>query len=136
MARPRRRRHIGFQEVPVDAGAVIARDDMVMLVGGFAQPAAADANNQGVRGIAEEAADNTGGAAGAITVKIWEGIITVPAAGMAQSDVGTTAYASSGVQVSGVQGLNEPVAGPIRRFRSATEVDIEVSWTASQYAES
>lgn len=132
MARMRARRSRGFQEYPIGANTSIDDGNLVMLVGGYALPAAANAGQQGVAGVAHGSVDNTGGAAGALMVTVEEGIFTLPATGMAQADVGTTAYASDVDLVSGAQGANEPPVGPIRRFRSATLIDVEVGLEASR----
>lgn len=128
MARMRSRRSLGFQAYPVAAGASIAVGDLVMInAGGYALPAAALAANKGVVGVAPEAVDNTSGADGDLEVKVEEGIFTLVGTGFGAGDVLTQAFASSATAISGTQGANEPAAGVIRRFRTATSVDVEVS---------
>lgn len=127
MARLQKRRSLGLQSYPLAAVAVVKGTMIMLNSAGFATTAVAAASNKGVVGVATESVDNSGGSAGDLEVVVEEGIFTVTAVGAAQADVLTQAFASSGTTVSGTQATNEPAAGVIRRFRSATSVDVEIS---------
>ena len=58
--------------IPVAAGVKIYAGSLVMVDGGYAKPGA-PSTTAVVAGRAEEFADNTGGAAGAISVKVKRG---------------------------------------------------------------
>lgn len=127
MARMRSRRSLGFQKYPVAASAITVGDLVMINSAGFAATAVAAASNKGVVGVATESVDNSGGSAGDLEIMVEEGIFTLTGSGFTQADVLTQAFASSGTAISGTQGTNEPAAGVIRRFRSSTSVDVEVS---------
>lgn len=127
MARLTKRRSLGFQSYPMAAVAATKGTLAMLNSAGFLTPAVAAANNKGVVGVFTEDYDNSGGSAGDIEGVVEEGIFTISGSGFSQADVLTQAFASSGTAISGTQGTNEPAAGVIRRFRSATSVDVEIS---------
>ena len=83
---------LGF---PVDAGAKIFAGALVVLDGGYAVPGKTDTGLVAI-GRCEEAVDNTGGGAGALSVLVKGGVFKFgnSAAGdlIAQTDVGAVCY--------------------------------------------
>lgn len=118
---------MGFSQHGVEALAAITKGDLVMLnTDGFAEAAAAQAANKGCVGIATETV--TGGAAnGDVSIKVEEGIFSFEGqSGFTAADVMTAAFASAAGTISGTQGANEPKAGTVVKFRSASSVDVYV----------
>ncbi len=69
---------------------------------GFIVQVADTATGDCFAGVAAETVDNSGGAAGAKTIKLWvKGVFTFKHAGAARTDVGLPAFASLGVADAG-----------------------------------
>lgn len=110
-----------FQSFPVAASTVLFHGSLVMInSSGYAVPAAAGAGNKGVAGVSTEHVDNSDGAAGAKWVRVASGEFLVTAASITQAHVGSTMYASDDDTVDEAQGANEPVAGVLVQYESAT----------------
>ena len=101
---------------------------------GFGDEALAAAANLGCHGVAAETVDNSGGAAGDKAIIVKEGEFLLTAVGAAQADVGKPVYASNGNTVSITQAANEPRAGIITGFVSATSVWVKVGVTEASDA--
>ena len=86
---------------PLGAGVHVRKGGLLAVAAtGLAQPASDSAGTVFV-GIAYEEADNTGGAAGAKSVRVLKtGIYTYAKTGAAQTDVGKTAFAVDDATVS------------------------------------
>jgi hypothetical protein len=111
-----------FHTIPVNAASVIYAGSLVMVdADGFARPAAALASNQGCLGVAT--ASVTGGAAdGDTSVVVQEGEYLFTATSAAQTNLNELFYASTDNDVDETQGANEPVAGRLVQYVSATSV--------------
>ncbi len=104
----------------IAAGEQIFRGAITKLVGGYLEPAAAEAGAL-FGGIAYEGVSNVGGVDGAAEVRILrEGLFKVKSVGLTQADVGKTAYASDDETVSATDAGNEIAAGTIEVVESAT----------------
>lgn len=89
-----RRRDGALIAYPVAAGTRVFKGGLVAVAAatGYARPAA-DTAGLVFAGVAYESADNTGGAAGAKTVRVLKtGVFAYPKAGTVQTDVGKTAF--------------------------------------------
>jgi hypothetical protein len=88
-----RRKDGALVACPIGAGAHVFKGALVAVASatGLVQPAS-DAPGVVFAGVAYEEADNTGGAAGAKSVRVLKtGVFTLAKAGAAQSDVGKAA---------------------------------------------
>ena len=111
----RRRRH------PMNTATTITYGDMVMLdADGMARVAAALASNLGVVGIAAETVTNSG-ADGASYIEVIEGEFLLAGTTLEQADVGQPVYAESASTVDETAGANEPIAGILTEFVSASQ---------------
>ena len=97
---------------------------------GLATPATAEASNQGCVGVAAETVTST--ASGGERIAVQEGIFLIGGASLAQSDVGSKAYASDDQTCSTTQGTNEPACGVVVEFVDASNGWVEVSLTGSK----
>lgn len=123
---------------PVAASTSIADGDTVIInSAGYAVPSSDLAGNKGAVGRAVGAVDNSAGANGDKEVVVETGVMRFTGAGFAQSDVNTTAYASGAKTAAPTQtGTNFAPLGLVRRFYSATEVDVKLTPEATAYAAS
>ncbi|MBN8917746.1 MAG: hypothetical protein J0I31_19285 [Rhizobiales bacterium] len=107
-----------IREFPVAAGAVIYAGALVALnASGYAVPAAT-ATTLKVVGRAEQAVDNTGGAAGAVTAKVGAGIYrfgnSTSTDAIADTDIGADCYAVDDQTVAKTSGSStRSVAGKV-----------------------
>lgn len=110
----------------VAAGVKIFAGSIVCLnTDGYAAPGADTANFKFL-GVAMESADNTGGANGAITVRVQrKGVFRFAAAGMAITDIGAAVKISDDQTVAKVT-TNSVACGAIAEFISATEVGVDI----------
>ena len=110
-----------IKSVPVNGGSTIYAGAIVMLdAERYARPAGSLSSNGGCIGIAMDKADNAAGSDGAIEVRVWSGLVLLPAASIAQSAVGGTVYAQDDNQIDETQGTNEPAAGVLEEVVSST----------------
>lgn len=93
---------------------------------GFLAPAAAEASTGGCVGVAFETVDNSGGSAGDLRCDVQEGHFRFAATSIVQGDVGAVMFASDDQTFDETQGANEPIAGKLVEFLSATEGVIAV----------
>lgn len=125
MGRPISKNSKITRRYPVAAATTIADRDNIMIVAGFARPCADVAGSIAV-GQARGAVDNSTGIAGEKYVLVEEGTFRLAGAGFADTDRGTTAYATGATGAAPTQtGTNFPALGPIADVLSATEVDVE-----------
>lgn len=101
------------------ASTTIYAGSLVMLdSNGLALPAAASASNKGVVGVATETV--TSAASGSYYVHVQEGIFLFDATSIAQGNENSLMYASADNTFDETQGVNEPVAGRLVEYVSAT----------------
>src|SRR5574341_2243543 len=113
--RDTRSRHTGRMIVLKVKGATkIYNGGMVAVVGGYAKPAA-DAATEKVMGIADEFVDNTGGADGALTVRVRTGVFKLAnnAGAVVQADIGKKALVVDDQTVTDAATTNNIEAGLI-----------------------
>jgi hypothetical protein len=112
------------------ASTTIYAGSLVMLdSNGLALPAAASAGNKGVVGVAVETV--TSAASGSYYVTVREGEFLFDATSIAQANVNSKMYASDDHTIDETQGLNEPVAGVLAEYVSATSGWVKVGATES-----
>jgi len=100
---------------PLAAGARVFQGALVAVTSatGLAAPAA-DAAGVVCVGVAYESADNTGGAAGALAVRVQKtGLYRYPKTGAAQTDVGKTARVVDDNTITTAATANGVVAGVV-----------------------
>lgn len=117
----RREAQIQIQDYQVAAGAVIYSGAIVATTeanGGFLVPAS-DAAGVRVVGVADETADNTGGADGAIEAPVYTGNARIASPGgsaIVQNDVGGMAFVVDDGEVAKAAGTgNSILAGSVIR---------------------
>lgn len=98
--------------LPVEANAVIYAGAMVARNGDGNAVPASDTAGLRVVGRAAARADNSGGAAGAITVQASKGIFAYSHSGLGRDDIGAQAYAADDQTVA-LTGTNSVPAGII-----------------------
>lgn len=123
----RSKRIDGRRNYPLAAVKAYAGSLIMLNSAGFATPAAAVASNKNCVGVAESTVDNSGGSAGDKSIVVLEGIFNFAATTIAQSNLGSFAFASDDQTVDETQGTNYPRAGIIEEYVSASEAWIEVS---------
>jgi hypothetical protein len=114
--------------VPLNAASQVYAGSLVMIDSdGYGRPAAALASNGGCIGVATE--DKLGGAAdGDEYVTVQEGEFLFTGTTLAQSVLATgKVYAEDDNTVDETQGSNEPLAGIVTEFVSATQAWVHVS---------
>jgi hypothetical protein len=115
-----------FKRYLMKASTTIYKGSMVMInSSGTAEPAAAQASNQGVVGVATKQV--TSGASGSYYVVCAEGWYKFAGTTLGQDDVGITVYAEDDQTVDETVGTNEPVAGLLIEYISASEAWIHIS---------
>lgn len=87
---------------------------------GYVTPATASASNKGCVGIFVDDVDNSGGSAGDLSVEVQEGEFLFVGVGLTQAEVGDVCYASDDQTFSNAQASNEPQAGKLVEYVSAT----------------
>lgn len=87
---------------------------------GFIQPATAEASNAGVVGVFLKTVDNSGGAAGDLTVDVEEGDYLMAAVSIAETDVGSIMYGLDDATIDETQLANQPIVGTLVEYVSAT----------------
>lgn len=127
MASKQSRKIRGKSSYPVAASTTINPGMMVMLDAGYAKEAVASATNDGVHGVATELADNSSGSAGDISVEVEEGEFLFTATSITAAMVGDVVYASDGTTFDETQGSNEPQAGKLMEYVSATSGWVRIS---------
>lgn len=118
------------QTYKLAAAISVADADFIMgNSAGFKLLAAALAGNEGVVGIADEAVDNSGGAAGDATVRVLEGTFLLDAAGLVQADEGHVMYLGPAANTMDRtrDGVTFPVVGILKEFVSATRGWCQIS---------
>jgi hypothetical protein len=97
---------------------------MMSVASGYAKPLAA---GEQFIGIAYEAADNTGGSAGARKVRVQiRGVFRLSGSGFAQADVGKAVYASADDTITLTSSGNSPV-GEAVKFDSASALWVRIA---------
>jgi hypothetical protein len=110
-------------EYPVAAGVKIFQGSLVMMGGGYAKPGVVGVGLVGV-GRAKETVDNTGGAAGALTVPVERGCFRFANAGdVTLAHVGLPGYVVDDQTVSSSHNTNTRSQGGVIR-----EVDVLGVW--------
>lgn len=100
---------------------IIYAGGMVMIdSAGYAMPAQAASANVGVVGVATETVDNSAGSAGDANVKVQEGWFLFAGTTLGQTSVGLPVYAEDDQTVDETAGSNEPVAGILIEYVSAS----------------
>lgn len=114
-------------DFPVAASTTIYAGSMVVVnSAGYAVPAASLANNKGVFGVALETVDNSSGLAAAKDVTVQAGIYEFTCSTATQANTGSIAYAEDDQTVDTVKVGDEPVAGIIVDYASATSVWVAI----------
>lgn len=99
----------------VSADAVIAKGDMVMGDGGYAESPAASAANDGILGIALEDVDNTGGADGDLSVEVMDDIeVLMDATSITAAMIGDVMFGVDATTFDETDTTNLPEAGVLR----------------------
>ncbi len=102
------------------ASTTIYYGSLVMInTNGTAEPATASASNHGVVGVATET--KTSGASGSTYIMTQTGIFRFAATSIAQANVGSLMYAQDDQTVDETQAANQPIAGILLDYVSATE---------------
>lgn len=109
-----------IKRYPVGVDIIYAGGMVMLNSAGYAMPAAAAATNAGVVGVATETVDNSGGSAGDEFVKVQEGWFLFAGTTLGQTTVGLPVYAEDDQTVDETQGANEPVAGILIEYVSAS----------------
>jgi len=120
-----------LQACPVAATSLVYKGSLVCNnTSGYAV-AGADTSGFIFRGVAYEQADNSSGADGDKTVRVWKkGIHYFAASGMAITDVGAAVYVSDDQTVAKTTS-NSVACGTIVDFVSATEVGVLIDGAAT-----
>jgi hypothetical protein len=127
----RRKGAITFQTYKLAADAVIYYNALVSVgADGFLIPAA-DTASTAVVGVADEAADNTGGADGDLEIRVYRGAALFATSGanaIVQANVGGDAVVlDDNTVVAAAGATNDIVAGEVLEVESATAVWINVA---------
>ncbi len=113
---------------PVAAGAHVFKSALVAIAAatGLIQPAS-DAAGLVFAGVAYEEADNTLGAAGAVTVRVLKtGVFTLAKTGAAQTDVGKTALAVDDASVSTAATTDNVACGVVVGVPDSAHVQVRI----------
>lgn len=113
--------------LPVKANAVIRQGALVMVNGGYAEEASPGTGKIAL-GVAQEAADNTGGTDGAVRVEVRRGVFRFqvdPADPPAQADLGKDVYAT-GPNTVAKTGTGRSKAGRLLRLDPGGYAWVEV----------
>lgn len=112
---------------PVSGSVTIYKGALCKITAaGYLAPMAAEAGAF-MAGVAYESTVNSG-SAGAKVCRVWaDGIFELAGTGFAQSDVGSSVYASDDQTVSTTQGSNEILVGKIVSFISSTKVAVKIT---------
>lgn len=115
-------------EIPVYTNVVIYAGSLVCVGGahGYAIPAA-DASGNILVGVAMEQADNTGGASGAINVRVRRtGVFEFAASSITQAHVGDIMYVVDDQTIDETSPGNSVVAGRLVKYVSATKGWVDI----------
>lgn len=104
--------------------AVFAGGMAMLADTGLVLAATALASNKGVVGVFLE---TVASASAGQRIKVQEGDFVVVGVSLDQANVGDAAYASDDQTVSDTQASNEPLAGYIKEYISATSAIVEMS---------
>jgi predicted RecA/RadA family phage recombinase len=113
---------------PVTAGAHIFKGALLAVseATGLVQPAS-DTAGLVFAGVAYEAADNTGGTAGAKSVRVLKtGVFTQPKTGAALTDVGKAALIVDDTTVATTATTNSLVCGIVVGFPDSAHVSVRI----------
>jgi len=102
---------------PVKGSTVIYDGALVMVVAGYAKPAA-DASGGKVVGVADFRADNSSGADGAIKVRVRRGVFHLDNADCTQADVGSRIFVSDDHTITHTDPTNHTKAGELLEIES------------------
>jgi hypothetical protein len=114
------KRYLMKASTTIYAGGMVAIDS-----NGVAIPAAASASNHGVVGVATES--KTSAASGSYYIQVQEGWFLFVGTTLGQEDVGNLVYAEDDQTVDDSAGANEPVAGMLIEYVSASSGWVHVS---------
>ena len=118
---------------PLGAGVHVRKGGLLAVAAatGLVQPASDSAGLVFV-GVAYEEADNTGGAAGARSVRVLKtGVFTYAKTGAAQTDVGKPAFVVDDATVSTAATTDSPACGTVVGVPSALAVQIRIDGKVS-----
>ncbi len=113
--------------IPLKADAQIHKGALVCRSGGYAVPAA-DTASLTFAGVATESADNTDGADGAASVRVWQsGVFPVfkPNAAASEAGLAVCAVDDQTVNLASVT-TNDVACGRIVRIIDADEVEVKI----------
>jgi len=116
----------------VGAGAHVFKGALLAVAAaGLAQPAS-DAPGLVFAGVAYEEADNTGGAAGAKSVRVLKtGVFTLAKAGAGQSDVGKTAWVVDDATVATAPTADNVACGVVVGVEGGAHVRVRIDMKVS-----
>jgi predicted RecA/RadA family phage recombinase len=116
--------------VPVKASTTIYKEGMLVDKGtGFAEPGT-DGSGYILIGVAMEGCDNSAGADGAKTVRVWKtGVFEYTKASAAQTDLGTAVYVHDD-QTVGASSTNSVLAGYVAKYVDSTHVGVRIDLAA------
>ena len=121
-----RRKDGALVRYPVGAGVHVQKGGLLASATGLAQPASDSAGVVFI-GVAYEEADNTGGAAGAKSVRVLKtGVYTYVKAAAAQGDVGKTAFVVDDGTVSTAATADSVACGVVVGVPDALTVQIRI----------
>lgn len=111
---------------PISANAKIWKGALVCRNASGYAVAAADAASYALLGVAAESCDNTGGANGALSVRLYKtGSFVYGKAGATQADVGAAVYCTSDDTVAGTA-VNSVLAGYVTALESSGKVRVRI----------
>lgn len=117
-----------LREYPVAASSVVYAGGMAMLAStGGVKAAQAEASNKGCVGVFATTVDNSAGALGDKKVIVQEGTFKFAATTIAAADRGTICFAEDDQTIDESQTGNEPRAGIIDSYESASEAWVRMS---------
>ena len=121
-------RNLGdVRNFPLAAVKCWAGGKAMISAAGFITPALAEASNAGVVGVFLKTVDNSGGAAGDLTVDVEEGDYLMAAVSIAQTDVGSVMYSLDDATFDETQLANQPRTGILVEYVSATQGWVRLS---------
>ena len=117
---------------PLAANARVWKGGLVGLTAGGLAAAAADVAGEVVAGVAYETADNTTGAAGAVSVRVQKvGSYVYGKSGAVQGDVGRTAFVVDDNTVSTAATTNNVACGVVVGLVDAAHVRVRIDGRVS-----
>lgn len=125
-------RNLGaIRQYPLAAVAAYKGGIIMINSAGYATPAADAASNKGCVGVALETVDNSGGSAGDKTINVQEGEYLFAGATLGQDDIGGVVYANDDQTIDETQAANQPVAGRLAEYVSASEGWVQIGLTTA-----